>query len=194
MHEEKLAIACSKGNSVAQKELYDRYSDVLYNTCYRYANGASEADDFFQESFILILRKINKFRFQGEGSLKAWLIRLTINSCISHLRKKKHLVEINTTEFEDAYSEEENDAFFPENKHDLVNHANFSREELLAELQMLPENFRTVFNLHVIEGLKHKEIAALLQIKEKTSKTRLFRAKHLLQKQLCEKVLITKTE
>ena len=193
MHEDNLASACSKGNSVAQKELYDRYSDALYNTCYRYATDASEADDFFQESFMLILRKIKKFRYHGEGSLKAWLIRLTINNCISQLRKKKQKVELNTEEFEDAFSEEESETFFPENKHDFVNRANFSQEELLMELQKLPENFRMVFNLHVIEGMKHKEIAALLQINEKTSKTRLFRAKIMLQKQLYDKVLETKT-
>ena len=189
MHEERLAKACSRGISIAQNELYERYSDVLYNICFRYAQDNSEADDFFQESFMLILKKMKKFKYQGEGSLKAWLIRLTINSCISYLRHKKRKIELTNNDFEDI-AEEEDSIFFPENKYDIVSQSNFTQEDLMFELQRLPEKFKVVFNLFVIEEYKHSDIAKMLDINEKTSKTRLWRAKQMLKQQLYEKCLL----
>ncbi|MCG8698394.1 MAG: sigma-70 family RNA polymerase sigma factor [Bacteroidales bacterium] len=191
MHEEKLAKACKKGDKNAQKELFDRYSEVLYCTCLRYASNQFEADDFFQEGFMNILRNFKKFNFIGEGSLQAWMCRVMVNSSITLIRKKKkNLLTVDDSN-ENSISdvvEEENDEFHPGNRHDMVSKTNFSQEELIEELNKLPEQFRIVFNLHIVDGLKHNEIANMLGIKEKTSRTRLLRAKRMLQDNLYEKV------
>lgn len=195
MHEDKLAQACSKGDIVAQKELFDAYSAALMAICKRYSGDSMEAEDFFQESFMLALKKIKKFKYIGEGSLKAWLSRVTVNYCISALRKQKRFVEYNETKYEEI-DEPENEGgedFYPENRHDMVTKTSFSNDELLQELNKLPEAFKVVFNLFVIEGLKHKEIADMLSIKEKTSKTRLLRAKRMLQTQLYNRCLEMKS-
>ena len=171
IHKEILE-GCIKGESSAQKKLFDSYSRLLLGVCMRYATSIEEAEDVMQEGFVKIFLNIKEFK--GEGSLVAWMRRIMINTAITHYHKmRKHryhddLDEVKETKFEDHQWGE----------------ADFSREELYKVIQRMPEGYRMVFNLYAVEGYKHREIAEILEIDENTSKSQYSRARRWLQDRL----------
>ncbi len=121
------------------------------------------------DGFIQILTHIHQFHWQGEGSLRAWLFRVQQRVILMHLRKKELLDE--TLSIEDVQAE---DIPVPETTRDIP------RRVLMQLIAELPPGYRTIFNMYVIDGCSHKEIATLLGIKEKTSASQLVHAKRLL--------------
>ncbi len=175
MTEKELIKGCKNGVADAQKELYRIHSPKLFGVCLRYASCYQEAEDYLQEGFIRIYK--NMYQYKEMGSFKGWLHRVMVNVALEHIRKHKkrqHRLDLDevvnlSIETEDIYD-------------------NFGARDIMSMVQKLPEGYRAVFNLYVVEGYSHREIGELLEISENTSKSQLSRAKAALRK-LLEKVI-----
>lgn len=160
------------GDPRGQKELYLRYAGALTAVASRYLADSDMVKDVLQDAFIRIYERFGSFRYRGEGSLRAWMSRVVANGALQALRKNGRLLPVD--ELPDAMPDEEPDV-------DSV-----PMEVLQDMISRLPDGYRTVFNLFVFEQLKHKEIAALLGIKENSSASQYLRAKALLAKEIKE--------
>jgi RNA polymerase sigma factor (sigma-70 family) len=165
--ESDLIKGCMEGNRRMQEELYSRFSSRMYAVCLRYAGNAEEAEDILQEGFIKIFKKLDSFR--SEGSFEGWVRRIFVNTAIEHFRRKRYLMPVT--------EKEENTL---EGKYNSVLD-DLGAKDILALVQELSPGYRTVFNMYVVEGYTHKEIADMLGISEGTSKSQLSRAKVILQ-------------
>ena len=164
---------CQNNQKAAQAELYKNYSAKLFSVCLRYADSYEDAQDYFQDGFIMIFNKINQFRF--EGSFEGWMRRIIVNACIEKYRNKNHLYVVNEEITQDDWLEDDK-------VEDEWN--DYSYDELLEIIRELPERYRQVFNLYVMEEYSHQEIAEMLQITVGTSKSNLSRAKEKLKELL----------
>jgi RNA polymerase sigma factor (sigma-70 family) len=162
-----LIEGCMKGDRKMQRELYQRFAPKMYGVCLRYAGNAGEAEDILQEGFIKVFNKIASFR--SEGSFEGWIRRIFVNTAIEHFRKKTYLQPI--TEYEEATVE---------GKYLSVLDS-MAEKDIIQLVQQLSPGYRTVFNMYVVEGYTHKQIAEALGISEGTSKSQLSRAKLILQ-------------
>ena len=173
--EEKTLIKRSiKGDSQAQLMLYRQYVKAMYNIVIRMVANPMDAEDIIQESFVKVFKNLDKFKW--ESTLGAWIKRITINTTLNYIRrhKKLQLVEVNN-EFE--YIVEE--AAEKEILYDIAS--------IHYAIKQLPQGCRMVFNLYLLEGYQHKEIAQILNISESTSKSQYQRARRLLRKILKNK-------
>jgi len=162
-----LIKACSNGDNKAFKKIYDQHSGVMYSICLRYMKNPDEAQDALQEGFIKVYKNIGKFKFTG--SFEGWMKRIFVNTSIEQIRKRKvHLdvTEINTTDLKLV---------------DKIETGSLDAEKMMLLVQQLPEGYRTVFNMFVVDGYSHKEISQHLDINENTSKSQLFKARKQLQ-------------
>jgi RNA polymerase sigma-70 factor (ECF subfamily) len=179
MHNDKELIdRCLEGNPKAQESLYRRFSPRMYGVCLRYAHNTLEADDILQEAFIRIFKFLKDYRFNG--SLEGWIHRIVINTAINYYKSKLH--EREEINIEKAGNEEDLKS---------IDIDTMARDELLGVIQQLPEGYRMVFNLYVIEGYNHQEIGKLLNISESTSKSQLSRARAVLQQKIRQRKLNT---
>lgn len=155
-----------KGNSLAQRKLYDLYSKAMFNICCRMMNNIPEAEDLLQESFIEAFRRLESFRF--ESTFGAWLKRICINKCINELKRRK--VELD-------YNEQINRHEISDEDTDDRTDVELTMEKIKLAMGLLPDGYRLVFSLYLLEGYDHEEISEILGIAESTSKTQLMRAK-----------------
>ncbi|MGA0231900.1 MAG: RNA polymerase sigma factor [Saprospiraceae bacterium] len=158
---------------MAQKLLYTKYKGLFYAICIRYLTDPMEAEDALVEAFYKIFTKINGY--SGGGSFEGWMKRILVNECLMKIRKSNNFrlhVDI-------------------ENAYDLGNEADviskLSFDELISLMNELPKGYKTVFNLYVLEGYKHREIAKLLDISINTSKSQLILAKKRMQELIKKK-------
>ncbi|HEV8083287.1 MAG TPA: RNA polymerase sigma factor [Chitinophagaceae bacterium] len=151
-----------------QELLYQKYSSKMYGVCLRYSGNIEDANDLLQEGFIKIFKNLIKFR--GEGSFEGWIRRIFVNTSIEHFRKKVKLY--NVTEVQENTIEDD----------DLNILDTLAEKDIISLVNELSPGYKTVFNMHVIEGYSHKEIADILGINEGTSKSQLARAKGVLKK------------
>jgi RNA polymerase sigma factor (sigma-70 family) len=159
---------CIKGNSKAQFRLYNQYSKAMYNLAYRMLNNREDAEDMLQETFIECFTKIGSFRF--ESTFGAWLKKIIVNKCINHLRKKK--VDFTLCETLPAtICEEEAETTYDTGK-------------IFKGIEMLPNGYRVILTLYLLEGYDHSEIAQILGISESASKSQYSRAKEKLRDML----------
>ena len=165
--ETDLIKGCVDGNRRMQETLYQRFAPKMYGVCLRYAGTAEDAEDILQEGFIKIFKKIGSFR--GDGSFEGWIRRVFVNTSIEHFRRKRYLQPV---------SEKEENTI--EGKY-LSVLDEMAEKDVLSLVQQLSPGYRTVFNMYVVEGYTHKEIADMLGISEGTSKSQLSRAKVILQ-------------
>jgi RNA polymerase sigma factor (sigma-70 family) len=156
-----------KGDRNMQRELYQRFSPKMYGVCLRYAGNAEEAEDILQEGFIKVFNKIGSFR--KEGSFEGWIRRIFVNTAIEHYRKKIYLQPIT------GYEENSMEGKY------LSVLDSMAEKDIIKLVQQLSPGYRTVFNMYVIEGYTHRQIADELGISEGTSKSQLSRAKQILQ-------------
>ncbi|MBT8190742.1 MAG: RNA polymerase sigma factor [Saprospiraceae bacterium] len=155
-----------KGDPLAQKAIYDKYSSLFFAICLRYIKNSAEAEDVMIESFFKIFSKIHQYKDQG--SFEGWMKRIVVNQALMSIRKNSNLnLHVN---IENAYDINEAPRVIDKLSHD----------EILELIQDLPVGYRTVFNLYVIEGYKHREIAEKLGISINTSKSQLILAKRKL--------------
>ena len=140
--------------------------------CLRYASGKMEAEDMLQEGLISIFKELKQYD-SGKASFAAWSNKVMVNAALQHLRKWKKLKFHDELDQVSGRSYPEEDVF-----------EKLGAKEITAMVQKLPDGYRTIFNLYVLEGYKHREIAELLSISENTSKTQLLKAKRMLRSQL----------
>ena len=162
-----LIAGCIQGDRKMQYELYQRYSPKMFGVCLRYAGNTEEAEDVLQEGFIKIFKKIDSFR--SEGSFEGWIRRIFVNTAIEHFRRKSYLQPI--TEREESTVEGQYVSVLD----------SLAEKDIIKLVQQLSPGYRTVFNMYVVEGYTHKQIADILGISEGTSKSQLSRAKIILQ-------------
>jgi RNA polymerase sigma factor (sigma-70 family) len=170
--ENDLINGCIAGNRRMQELLYQRFAPKMYAVCLRYANNADDANDLLQEGFIKVYRNLDKFR--KEGSFEGWVRRIFVNTAIEHYRRKVNMNSV--SEREESTAEE--------GAWNALDH--LAEKDIIGLVQDLSPGYRTVFNMYVIEGYSHREIADMLGISEGTSKSQLARAKAILQKKVSE--------
>lgn len=164
--EYELVQRCCDGNRTAYRELYELYAGELMAIALRYMKSTQEAEDVLQETFIKVFK--NLASFDQRSALKTWITRILINTALNMLRSRHQMINWSI----DDESVIEYESFSLDN-HDV--------RDLIGFIQELPTGCQMVFNLYVIEGYAHKEIAQMLDISEGTSKSQLHRAKGLLQ-------------
>ena len=163
----ELAKLCARGDEKARHELYTRYAAYLYALCIRYVGDRELARDLMHDGMIKIFDTIGKYR--PTGSLKSWCARVTVNMVIDHMRKSRRM---------DLQPIEQTQEKIPEPQNEEV--AKIPKTELMRMVGQLPETKRIIFNLFCVEGYSHKDIAQMLDIKEKTSSSLLFKAREQL--------------
>jgi len=165
---DQLIRQCKKNNTKAQSELYKLFSSKLFAICLKYSRNKAEAEDNLQDTFVTIFSKISQYK--SRGSFEGWLKRITVNTALQRYRNKGVFDIINEEQIEDVSVEVENDMI------DL--------DFLLRSIQELPDRYRLVFNLYVLDDYSHKEIGALLNISTGTTKSNLSRARMILKEKV----------
>ncbi len=166
----QLAHACLDGNEKAQAQLFEQYSGQMMSLCMRYGRDYEEAQDMFQDGFIKVFQKLDKYN--GKGPLGAWIRRTIANNALDQIRKnKREKVHEESYQVEFKYEHDSMLGFFEEEENELTN------QKLTELIDKMPTGYRTVFNMYVVEDYSHKEIAEQLEITESTSKTQYRKAK-----------------
>ncbi len=172
----ELIKGCIEGDRSAQYAFYKKYVRAMYNISYRITNDQDDAEDVLQEAFLSAYK--NMHTFKGESSIGAWLKRIVVNASINQIKKRKMIFE-------------------PLDQHETEEESIVRDEDIVLELgrvkeaiQQLPDGFRTVFSLYLLEGYDHREIANILGITESTSKSQYNRAKKRLKDILKERIYI----
>ncbi len=173
METSELIKEAKQGSAAAQKCLFDQLAEKMLVICRRYVKSNEDAEELMLDGFYKFFKKIAPFNYQGDAALYIWLKKIMINECLMFLRKKSVFTIVTEANVEEIPLQEE-----------ALN--NLSANEIFKMIVQLPVGYRTVFNLYVIEGMPHKEVAALLNISEGTSKSQLSKAKVLLQKMLLQ--------
>ena len=171
IHDELIA-RCRTGDREAHYRLYKLYSKAMFNVGYRITRSEEDAEDVLQEAFISAFRNLDNYR--GDATFGSWLKRIVVNKAINALNKRKHEAIPDEDEQWDV-AEEEAPAEY--------------REELTVDrvkqgIEKLPDGYRAVLSLYLLEGYDHQEIGEILGISESTSKSQLNRAKHKLKELL----------
>ena len=162
-----LIQGCLEKNTKAQEQLYQLYAGRLFSVCLKYSRNYAEAEDNLQDGFLIIFDKIGQYKFTG--SFDGWAKRLMINNVLQQYRKTPFLELVNDV-IDDASIE--------------IDDENVSLDFLLKIIQELPDRYRLVFNLYVMDDYSHKEIAEMLGITIGTSKSNLARAKMSLKEKI----------
>jgi RNA polymerase sigma factor (sigma-70 family) len=165
IHKEIIELSKS-GNSKAQYQLYKLYARAMYNICYRIMNSKEEAEDMLQESFTEAFLKLDTFRY--ESAFGVWLKRIVINKCINSLKRKKaELVLTDNLPDNNGINEGE----------DIPDTISLKVRDVQNAMDKLPQGYRVIFSLYLLEGYDHSEIAQILGVSESTSKSQYSRAK-----------------
>lgn len=165
---EQLIDKCKKNDTSAQSQLYKLFSSKLFSLCLKYSRNYAEAEDNLQDSFLTIFKNINQYN--QKGSFEGWMKRITINTALQKYRSKGVFNIVNEERIEDVTVE--------------INNDDLSIDFLLKIIQELPDRYRMVFNLYVLDGYSHKEVSKMLEISEGTSKSNLARARFILKEKI----------
>ena len=160
---------CKRGNRRAQFELYRLYSRAMFNVCLRMVRQEQDAEDLLQNSFVDVFTKLHTFRYQS--SVGAWIKRIVVNNCINHLKRNQLFLEELQEHHADISAEE---------REEPMMELHLSVNLVKSAMECLPEGYRVVFSLYLLEGYDHKEIADILDISEATSKSQFSRARKKL--------------
>lgn len=171
------------------KAVFSAYTPQFAAICRRYAQNNNDAKDLLQEGFIKIFSSVQKFEWKGSGSFSGWMKRIMVNNAIDYCNKRSSVYVSSISDIDVEIESEDDD---PETEvfqltSTTLADLGFTENDLIEIMQLLPEPFRIVFNLFVIEGKRHKEIAQRLGIEEKTSTTRLARARKMVRVELEKK-------
>ena len=166
---DKIVERCKKGDRKAGEQLYNMFSAKMFAICIQYSKSREEAEDNLQDGFIKILESIRQYT--GKGSFEGWMKRIFINTALEKYRKNRSLQVVE--EVPEVMDED-----------DIDDNLSIPSDVLFEFVNQLPEKYRLVFNLYVMENMQHKEIAAMLGISDGTSKSNLARAKEILKKKI----------
>jgi len=164
--EKSLIKKAITNNREAQQLLFEEYSPKMLGVCRQYVKDLHHAEDLLLQGFLKVFTNLH--RFKHEGSFEGWIRIIMVNTCITYLRKK-NLIDLSDEDY--VFNDSATESL-----------ENTSVEDIQKLIDQLPEGYKIVFNLYAIEGYKHSEIAEKLEISESTSKTQLFKARKLLQK------------
>jgi RNA polymerase sigma factor (sigma-70 family) len=162
------------GSTAAQKCLFDLFADRMFLLCRRYVKSREHAEEILLDGFYKVFKGLPAFTYEGDAGLNAWLKKIMINECLMALRRKNAFTMVTESAAEEIPWHD-----------DVLD--KLSADEIFQLVVQLPIGYRTVFNLYVIEGMNHREIARVLDISEGTSKSQLSKGKTLLQKMLLQK-------
>lgn len=166
-----LVNECAKGNSKAQRALFDKFAPKMLAVCQRYLRNNQEAEDVLQDGFVKVFQKIVDFKM--EGSLEGWIRRIVVNTALDTIRRNKKLlddIQVEEVQYKVSFTDHQFDGM------DLA--------QLMKLINEMPDGYRIVFNMFAIEGYSHKEIADTLGVTENTSKSQYSRARAFLRTQL----------
>ncbi|HEX2920309.1 MAG TPA: RNA polymerase sigma factor [Bacteroidales bacterium] len=166
-----LIEGCREGNTSSQFALYKQYSKAMYNLAFRILNNREDAEDILQETFIDCFNMIGTFRF--ESTFGAWLKRILVNKCLNHLKRRKPLISF-YDELPDCEEEQDDEKNF------------YDLNKIYDGIKKLPDGYRIIFTLYLLEGYDHEEIGQILGISESTSKSQYSRARQKLKKIITE--------
>lgn len=179
MTEEQMLAGSTKNNAAAQEAFYNRFSPRMLGVCYRFAKNREDAEDMLQEGFIKVFTQL--YQFRGEGSLEGWIRRIVVHTCINILKKNKKFAD----------SVDIIHATGIHIKEDMIP-AIMQAKQVVECIRILPLGYRTVLNLYALEGFSHREIGALLDIEESTSRSQYTRAKAMLEEILVRRNIMVK--
>ena len=165
---EQLIEQCKKNDVKAQSQIYKLFASKLFSVCLKYSRNNAEAEDNLQDAFVTIFKKISQFK--NIGSFEGWMKRIAINTALQCYRSKGVFDIVNENQIEDESLEIDEDII--------------SIDFLLKIIQELPDRYRLVFNLYVLDDYSHKEIAEMLMISTGTSKSNLARARMILKEKI----------
>lgn len=163
---------CIAGNRKAQVKLYHQFAPKMFGVCLRYAKDTTEAEDNLQDGFIKVFTNLKSFRHNG--SFEGWVRRIMINVSLEKIRKQHLMYPVEDVSVYDSVNFSD----------DVI--AKISADDLMKLVQELPPRYRLVFNLYVIEGMSHQEIAEEMSITQGTSKSNLARAREIMKKKVQE--------
>lgn len=162
----ELIDGCKKSKRASQHALYKQYAKGMYNVCVRMVGDSMTAEDVLQEAFVDVYKNIKSYK--GDSTPGAWIKRIVVNKCISHLRKKKvYLSDIDEV------------AHVPETKEDNEDYT-YEVQQIKNAMRLLPQGYKAIFSLYTLEGYDHEEIASIMKISVSTSKSQYHRAKKKL--------------
>lgn len=182
---ERLIKGCAEGDRKCQQRIYEMFYGKMMGVCLRYTREREQAKDVLQDGFIKVYANIKYY--SGDGSFEGWIRRIIVNTAIDYFRKNKNVLITVDSDYVSEMEGEKADDFEEGSLY------NISTDDILREVQNLSPAYRTVFNLYVVEGYTHKEIAEELKITIGTSKSNLAKAKKNLRKAF-DKVTITYNE
>ena len=168
---DEIIRGCKQGHSSCQKALVNRYSGLLFSICLRYVGDETKSQDVLQDAFIRIFKYIKNFD-SDKGSLQAWMRKIAVNTALKSIKSKIPQTSSLSIDINNNISIEPK----------ILD--KMAADDLLAVIKSLPDGYRQVFNLFVIEGYSHKEIGKKLNIQEVSSRSNLSRAKQLLRTKL----------
>lgn len=173
LSETELLDRCRQNEPRAQRQLYERYAGKMLAVCRRYVRDADDAEDVLAQGFVKVFRYLHQY--EGRGPLAGWIRRVMVHEALKFLRKRTPL----TTSLEDDFVARTAVSA-------ATAESDLAAADLWALLDTLPAGYRTVFNLYAVEGFTHPQIAEVLGISEGTSKSQLFKARQMLQRQIAD--------
>ncbi|CAN5892605.1 RNA polymerase sigma factor [soil metagenome] len=174
MTEDELINGCIRENAACHKEVFNRYAGHMLGVCQRYARNSDDAEDILQDAFIKVFSKIGQFKF--EGSFEGWIRKIVVNTALKKYSLIRYSKELTGYEINERNEEQIEAAAY----------SHLTEKDLLVLINNLPDGYRLIFNLYVIEGYQHEEIAGMLGIQPGTSRSQLVKARAMLQKQLLQ--------
>jgi RNA polymerase sigma-70 factor (ECF subfamily) len=165
LESKKLIELCLLGKQEGYRLLYNRYVTAMARTCYRYLPNPAEAEDALTEGFLKVFAGLKKFEYRDEATFEAWIRRIMIHECLMEIRKRKMITPLELVQDQLLVADAD---------------ADLNAEEVFNLVQQLPDGYRTVFNLFIIDGYSHHEIAGFLGISESASRSQLAHAREKL--------------
>lgn len=171
----ELIKGCIHEDAACQRMLFGRYSSALLGVSRRYARNTEDAEDILQDAFIKIFKKLSQYK--SEGSFEGWMRKVVVNTALKKYTVSRYNKEFSVEEVKESNNPDLDDV-------PAFNH--LSEKDLLVLINSLPDGYRIIFNMYVIEGYRHEEIAQLLGIQPGTSRSQLVKARNLLQKEILQ--------
>lgn len=178
--EDQIIKGCKKGKRNSFNMLYQRYASAMLGICYRYCKTRAEAEDVLQEGFIKVFQKIKTY--EGRGSFEGWLRRIMVNTAINHFKANSKHYYHEDIDMDNNINLKSDDEILPFQIENGIN-----KDQIIKLIQELPAGYQMVFNLYVIDGLTHQEIAEELKFSINTSKSQLSKARKWLRNKLTTK-------
>lgn len=166
---------CRNNDAAAQKAIFALYAGDMMMVCLRYIILQEDAREVMMDGFLNFFRNLDKFSYRGEGSVKAWLKKIMVNLCLTHLRRKNPFVTGADNALPEHLADEDDTPV-----------ERLSAREIIQMIHALPDGYRAVFNMYVFEDMNHREIGEALGISESTSKSQLHRARAILKERIVQ--------